>query len=133
MMTDQNVFIPRSGGPHDNFLYSSAQIKAVLKAKRVWHLLLADDAASLSSSHEVLGSDEGSDLASAPEYARDIAFSIILQKIGKAPFVWAMRYQKDSQEMWRLLHDRHSAPTTFSRVTGHRSFSSMMYTDQPVH
>lgn len=94
MMMDQKVLIPRLGGTQDNFLHWSAQIRAILKAKGVWHVVRADDAVSLSSWHQVQVSEEGSDVASDPEYGRDIEWSIILQGLGEVPLACVMLYQR---------------------------------------
>lgn len=77
MMTDQKMFIHRLQGPQEILLYWSAQIKEILKAKRVFHVGPADEAASSSPLRQVLVGDEGSDVASDLEYAMDLACSII--------------------------------------------------------
>lgn len=94
MMTDQKVSVPRLGGPQDNFLNWSVQIKVILKARRVWHVVRAEDRASLSSLHRVQASDKGSDVGSDPEYVRDIVCSIILQEPGEVLIACVMQYQE---------------------------------------
>lgn len=66
MMTNQNLFIPWLGGSEDGFMYWTAQIIAILKAKQVWVIVRADDAGSLSSFHQVQASDKGFDESNDP-------------------------------------------------------------------
>lgn len=49
------------------------------------------------------------------EYARDAACSVILQALDVAPFACLMAHQNDPRRMKKLLHQRHSANTTFSK------------------
>lgn len=59
MITDQKGAIPGVGGPQDHFLYFSAPIRPILKAKPVWHIAGVEDAASSSPLHEEQASDAG--------------------------------------------------------------------------
>lgn len=105
MMTDQKVFIPRFEGPQDNFLSWWAQITAILKATRVWHVEQADGVGSSFSSHQVRASEIGSNVACDTEYVMDVACSMILQGLGKVLFACVMRYQEEQSSMWKLLHE----------------------------
>lgn len=48
-------------------------------------------------------SDEGSEVARDPQYARDVALYIILPGLGKVRFEGVMHYQEDSRQIWRFL------------------------------
>lgn len=123
MMTERNVAIPRFLGPQDNFLYWSAQIKAILNAKQVWHVMQVDDPASVSLSHQVRASDAGSDVCSAPERLRDVACTKILQGLDKVPFACVMHYQENPQQMRKFLHDWYSALAKFGKATVHTTLA----------
>lgn len=66
--------------------------KEILKAKQVWPVVRADEAASLSSSHQVQASDRRSDVARESEYAGDSACSTLLQGLGKVLSKCVMLY-----------------------------------------
>lgn len=69
MMKNQWLFfLSRSNRPQYKFLYKSALIKLVRKAKQRWHVVRADDdALSSSSSRLVQASDEEPGVARNPE------------------------------------------------------------------
>lgn len=109
------------------------RIKEMLKAKRLWHVVRAYDAASSSSSRQGWASDTGSNIGSDIEYARNVAYSIILQALGNVPFACVMRFQEDPSQMWKFLNDRYSATTTVSKATMHTTLAQMKYTGQLMH
>lgn len=47
--------------------------------------------------------------------------------------VWIMQYQKDLLHMWKFLHERWSATTTFIKATVRTTFNRRKYTGQPIH
>lgn len=67
-------------GQQENLLYWCAQIKAILKEKRVWPVVQGDDAASASASHQ--NGTDMTDTATARvmdnAFATDVACSVIL-------------------------------------------------------
>lgn len=65
----------------------------------MWHVGRPDDAASSTSSDYVRANDEGSDTGNDYEYARDVAFSIILQVLGHVPFPCVTHYQESPQHL----------------------------------
>lgn len=92
MMTDQKVAIPRFFGLQNNFLYWSAQLKAILKARPMWNVLWVYDAASSSSWPEMRVSDAESDISSDLEYSRDVACLLIRQGLAEVMFACIMQY-----------------------------------------
>lgn len=91
----------RFRGHKDIFRYWSAQIKAILKAKRVWHLGQADDAGSSSLPQQVWASKEVPDVAGDPEEAMDVAGSIFLRELGEGQH--CIRHE-DPRLFWKFLH-----------------------------
>lgn len=83
MMPGQEVSIPRLGRPQDNFLYWLAQMKAILKSKRVQHVVRDDIAVRWSSLHQVLATNARSGEGSEAEYAKDVACSIIVHGLAR--------------------------------------------------
>lgn len=131
-MKDQKGVIPRLSGPQDNFLYGSRQMKEILKAKQVCHVVPIDDAANSISFHVLRRSNAGSDVGSNPEYARDVACSILLQGLGVVS-IWFTRYQEDPRQKWKLLYELYSATTTFTKAIAHTTLGRMKYICQPMH
>lgn len=76
----------------DSFLFLLARIKAILKAKRVWHVLQGENVASSFLSHqdEMERTITAAQGIMAYEYDRDIGCSLILKEHGKDPFLWVM-------------------------------------------
>lgn len=99
MNVEQGSLVPRFKGQQDNFLYWSGQIKAILKAKRVWHVGRGDDGASSSASHQ-----DGTDkTGTATEgvldnaFAKDIACSVVLQGLAEVSTARVMAHQDDTR------------------------------------
>lgn len=70
---------------------------------------------------------------SDPEYAKDVACSIILQRLGEVQFVSVMRYQDGLWQMWRFLHEQNSTTPSSCRATGDTKLAQMKYVGQPIH
>lgn len=104
-MTEQKMFILRFWEPPESFLYWSAKIKAILKTKRVWHEVWADDVASSASSRQVRANDEGSNVSSQHEYGKHAAWSTILQGVSEVQLAGVIQYQEDPLQMWTFLHE----------------------------
>lgn len=100
---DKKIAISRFHGPQYSLLYWKAQVKEILNTNQVWPVVQVDDAARLSSSHQVQASHEGYDACSDPEYARDVACSVIQQGLGEVPFACLIQYQEDPQQMRSFL------------------------------
>lgn len=62
---------------------------------------------------------------------RDVACLIILQAIGKVPFAGVVWYQEDPRRTRKLLHERYSVKSTFSKAIVHSTLAEKKYTSQP--
>lgn len=105
----------------------------ILKMKQVGHVGRSDDAPSWVSSNQVHASDKGSDVASAPEHAKDFACSKNLLGLGEVQFACLMGYEEDPQQTWRFFHQRYRLATTFSKAAVPTTLPEMKYTEQSMH
>lgn len=67
------------------------------------HVVQAGDAASSSLWHQVRKSEEECNVANDPDYAKDIACSIVLRRLGEVPSARIILYQEDPPEIWKFL------------------------------
>lgn len=98
---EQRTLTPRLRDPKNNFLYCSAQVKAILKAKRVWHVVRGDNVASSSASHHDRMSTifDGAVAIVDSEFNKDVTCLVTLQGIGKIPFARVTVHQDDPRKL----------------------------------
>ena len=121
------MYIPRFRGHQDNFYFWSAQIKAILKAKKAWKVVrpTSGTVSTTDGSSQVVTATSKKLLSE--EAANDIACSVILQGLGEVPFAAVMQYQDDPQKMWNVLHERYAAVSSFSKASIHTSLARLKY------
>lgn len=96
--TDQRSLAPRLKGQHDSFLYWPAQVKEILKAKRVWHFVRQSKAAASSYASNQKGvekKDTATGGVKDDEYARNAACLVILHALCKVLFTCVLAHQDD--------------------------------------
>lgn len=114
-------------------MFWSAQVKVVLKAKRVWRVVCEAGAACLTSHRvEMAIFETGAGDITEEELVRDLAWPFILQRHGEIPFLCVMAQQDDPQKMWELLLQRYSACATIRQATVHLSLAQTPHTGQAM-
>lgn len=131
---DRQGLVAHFKGQMNNFLYWSDQLKEILKAKRERHVVWWENAAGFSVSHQdgTKRADTTTRGVMDDEYARDVAWSLILQGLGEVPFAFVMGHQDDPRRMWEFPHQRYSANKTFSKAVLHYSLARTLYADEEM-